>query len=43
MRALAELAEEWAKAGHTAEGARQKALASYCHAVLNSAGFLYVD
>jgi hypothetical protein len=41
--ALAALAAEWAKAGNTPEAARSKALASYCHAVVNSAGFLYVD
>ena len=43
VRALAELADEWAKSGHAADAARQKALASYCHAVVNAAEFLYVD
>jgi mono/diheme cytochrome c family protein len=43
VRALTELADEWKKAGHAGDAARQKALGSYCHAVVNSAGFLYVD
>jgi Protein of unknown function (DUF1549)/Protein of unknown function (DUF1553)/Planctomycete cytochrome C len=44
VKALETLAVEWAKAGSAnGEAARQKALATYCHAVVNSAGFLYVD
>jgi mono/diheme cytochrome c family protein len=43
VRALAALADEWVNAGQVADVARQKALASYCHAVVNSAGYLYVD
>jgi Protein of unknown function (DUF1553)/Protein of unknown function (DUF1549)/Planctomycete cytochrome C len=44
VRALKDLAEEWAKAGKLdGVAARRKALATYCHAVVNSAGFLYVD
>jgi mono/diheme cytochrome c family protein len=45
--ALNRLADEWARhlAGRKPDGdpADLKALASFCHAVLNSAGFLYVD
>jgi hypothetical protein len=42
VQALKELAEAWAR--HPGAGAAgQKALASYCHTILNSAGFLYVD
>ena len=36
LHRLGKLAEQWGGAG-------QKALASYCHAIVNSAGFLYVD
>ncbi|HKB03823.1 MAG TPA: hypothetical protein VKD90_16485, partial [Gemmataceae bacterium] len=44
VMALAALAAEWEKAWPAnGEAARQKALATYCHAVVNSAGFLYVD
>jgi hypothetical protein len=43
VEALRTFAAEWTKVGTPPEGARQKALASYCHAVVNSAGFLYVD
>jgi hypothetical protein len=46
--ALQKLSEEWEK--HLAaagkpdrDAARLKALATYCHALMNSAGFLYVD
>jgi hypothetical protein len=41
--ALNELAAEWATANLAPDAARRKALASYCRAVVNSAGFLYVD
>ena len=42
--ALGKLADHWAAAGQpNRAAAEQKALASYCHAVVNSAGFLYVD
>jgi hypothetical protein len=41
VSALRELAGEWAK--QKGEGAVRKALTSYCRAVVNSAGFLYVD
>jgi hypothetical protein len=43
VEALRTFTAEWAKAGTPADAARQKALASYCHAVANTAGFLYVD
>jgi hypothetical protein len=46
--ALSTLADKWAK--HLAvsgepgrDAARRKALATFCHALMNSAGFLYVD
>jgi hypothetical protein len=45
--ALRKLAERWAR--HLAAGkpnraaAARKALTTYCHAIMNSAGFLYVD
>jgi len=41
VAALKRLADAWAGADRGAAG--MKALATYCHAVLNSAGFLYVD
>src|SRR5262249_30339450 len=42
--ALKELAAEWAKDGKLDPAAAgEKALASYCHAIVNAAGFLYVD
>jgi len=48
VEALEKLTDEWAK--HPAaggkldrEGARAKALTTYCHAIMNSAGFLYID
>jgi mono/diheme cytochrome c family protein len=41
--ALKTLANEWSKTGITPEAARQKALATYCHALLNSAAFMFVD
>jgi hypothetical protein len=48
LEALRKLTERWAQqvaAGRKMdrEEARRKALASYCHALINSAGFLYVD
>jgi hypothetical protein len=43
-RALRQLAGEWAKQpGASADAAKLKALTTYCHAILNSAAFLYVD
>ena len=39
--ALGRLAEEWAKTDKP--NAEEKALASFCHAIVNSAAFLYVD
>jgi hypothetical protein len=39
--ALARLAEEWAKTDKA--NAEEKALVSFCHAIVNSAAFLYVD
>jgi cytochrome c553 len=42
LEALARLTEQWAaQAGRNAAG--RQALATYCHALLNSAAFLYVD
>ena len=41
VKAINELASEWAKVD--ANTARQRALKSYCRAIVNSAGFLYVD
>jgi hypothetical protein len=40
VSALARLAEQWGR-GHPESA--QRALATYCHAILNSAEFLYVD
>jgi cytochrome c553 len=40
VAALADLKAKWKDAG---DSAATKALASYCHALVNSAGFLYVD
>ena len=41
LDALRKLTDGWAKTGR--ETASAKALATYCHAIINSAGFLYVD
>jgi mono/diheme cytochrome c family protein len=42
--ALKQLSAEWAKNGKLDPAAgHQEALASYCHAIVNAAGFLYVD
>ena len=46
--ALKRLAEVWAKqsaasSGPDGKNAELKALTTYCHAIMNSAGFLYVD
>ncbi|MDB5348788.1 MAG: putative rane protein [Planctomycetota bacterium] len=48
VEALAKLARHWQLAspgvGHTdPDAASRKAIATYCHAIMNSAGFLYVD
>jgi hypothetical protein len=43
VKALEGLAAEWAKQPVTSDATRLKALVTYCHAVVNSAGFLYVD
>jgi mono/diheme cytochrome c family protein len=44
LAALARLREQWARLrAPGAAGADERALASYCHAVFNSAEFLYVD
>jgi len=46
LEALAKLSDTWAKdpslSGHP-EAINQQALKTYCHAIMNSAGFLYVD
>ena len=39
--ALARLVEQWAATGQPAP--EQKALASYCHTITNSAALLYID
>jgi mono/diheme cytochrome c family protein len=45
LESLARLSEEWARHLTTPDrhGAGLKALTAYCHAVVNSAAFLYVD
>jgi hypothetical protein len=43
VTALNEFAAEWAKSKLAPEAAGPMALASYCRAVMNSAGLLYVD
>ncbi len=48
MEALAKLADEWANQRTDSgkpdqDAAGLKALTTYCHAIMNSAGFLYVD
>ncbi|HEY7311576.1 MAG TPA: PSD1 and planctomycete cytochrome C domain-containing protein [Gemmataceae bacterium] len=42
-QALARLAEEWSKHGMDADEAARRALTTYCHTILNSAAFLYID
>jgi hypothetical protein len=41
LRALEELTESWAK--HGQKDAAERALATYCHALLNSAAFVAID
>ena len=42
--ALAKFADEWEAGGKVARDAAElKALSTYCHAIVNSAAFLYVD
>jgi hypothetical protein len=41
LRALAELTGSWAK--HGQKDAAERALATYCHALLNSAAFVAID
>ena len=48
LAALSELTNEWAKGKSGSEkpdpkAAAKHALTTYCHAIVNSAGFLYVD
>jgi cytochrome c553 len=43
VRALAQLADEWLKQPSDADSAELRALTTYCHTILNSAAFLYVD
>lgn len=44
LEALSELQAHWrATDGATDESAARKALASFCHAIMNSAEFLYID
>jgi cytochrome c553 len=42
LETLDRLAAEWRKQEAEAEAAK-RALASYCHAIVNSAGFMYID
>ncbi|QVL34104.1 DUF1549 domain-containing protein [Telmatocola sphagniphila] len=46
VEALHQLAEEWsksAKSNKSPEDCQSQALKTYCHAIMNSAGFLYLD
>jgi hypothetical protein len=43
LAALARLGEQWARHSAGKEGAALAALTTYCHTILNSAAFLYVD
>jgi mono/diheme cytochrome c family protein len=43
MRVLAELAAVWIKQPSDADAAELRALTTYCHTILNSAAFLFVD
>jgi hypothetical protein len=45
LDALCKLFEKWTKPADSGkpEVAKLKALTTYCHAIMNSAGFLYVD
>jgi hypothetical protein len=48
LGALSKLADKWARhlegaARPSREAAQRKALTTYCHALMNSAGLLYVD
>ncbi len=43
IEALNQLATNWSKTITDAESVRVKALSAYCHAIMNSAGFLYID
>ena len=43
IAALNQLAANWSKTISDAESVRVKALSAYCHAIMNSAGFLYID
>lgn len=43
-QALAQLVEQWTRAGKgDREAAARRALATYCHTILNSAAFVYID
>jgi mono/diheme cytochrome c family protein len=41
--ALTKLTDEWLRNKKDNEAARLKSLTTYCHAIMNSAGFLFVD
>ncbi|HCN30485.1 MAG TPA: hypothetical protein DIT64_17455 [Verrucomicrobiales bacterium] len=43
LAALSQLTAAWQETGATPPEARLKALATFCHTLLNSAGFLYLD
>jgi hypothetical protein len=43
LAALARLAEEWSKHRVDRDEAARRALTTYCHTILNSAAFLYID
>jgi hypothetical protein len=43
LTALTRLADAWIKQAADADSAELRALTTYCHTILNSAAFLYVD
>jgi hypothetical protein len=43
VQALAQLTEQWARETKGEEAAARRALATYCHTILNSAAFVYID
>lgn len=43
LEVLSELERQWRRSGADEEAARRQALATFCHTILNSAEFLYVD
>jgi mono/diheme cytochrome c family protein len=43
LSAIKQLTEEWIKTGLKADAARVRAMKTYCRAIVNSAGFVYLD